>query len=149
MILLESVSTSRPVLGASKALSISEEKRREGAFSIQSVFKPQAGDLGEVHGVAGEEIGDKLIYPAFACVLAFRWFSINGLTMTSRQAIMADLEALPTTALQKVADFVHQMRDTAATDRQAAFDASFGCMTAVEAETFERIIEEGCERIEP
>ncbi len=26
---------------------------------------------------------------------------------------MADLEALPATALQKVADFVHQMRDTA------------------------------------
>ena len=26
-------------------------------FSIQPVFKPQAGDLGEVHGVAGEERG--------------------------------------------------------------------------------------------
>ena len=27
------------------------------ALSIQPVFKPQAGDLGEVHGVAGEERG--------------------------------------------------------------------------------------------
>ena len=26
-------------------------------FSIQPVFKPQAGDLGEVHGIAGEESG--------------------------------------------------------------------------------------------
>ena len=68
--------------------------------------------------------------------------------MTAQQAIIADLEALPTTALQKVADFVHQMRDTAAADRQAAFDASFGCMTAAEADAFERVIEEGCERIE-
>jgi hypothetical protein len=75
--------------------------------------------------------------------------SINGFVMTSLQTIMADLEALPATALQKVADFVHQMRDTAAADRQAAFDASFGCMTAVEADAFERIIEEGCERVEP
>ena len=32
-----------------------EVKRR--CFSIQPVFKPQAGDLGEVHGVAGEERG--------------------------------------------------------------------------------------------
>ena len=73
---------------------------------------------------------------------------INNPVMTSQQAIMADLEALPATALQKVADFVHQVRDTAAADRQAAFDASFGCMTAAEAEAFERVIEEGCERIE-
>ena len=69
--------------------------------------------------------------------------------MTSQQTIIADLEALPPAALQKVADFVHQMRDRAAADRQAAFDASFGCMPAVEADAFERIIEEGCERIEP
>jgi hypothetical protein len=89
------------------------------------------------------------MFPAFACLLAFMRLSINGFVMTSQQTIMADLEALPATALQKVADFVHQMRDTAAADRQAAFDASFGCMTPVEAEVFERIIEEGCERIEP
>ena len=29
----------------------------EDNFLIQPVFKPQAGDLGEVHGVAGEERG--------------------------------------------------------------------------------------------
>ncbi len=76
-------------------------------------------------------------------------FWINDSVMTSQQAIMADLEALPATALEKVADFVHQMRDKAAADRQAAFDASFGCMTAAEAKAFERVIEEGCERVEP
>lgn len=69
--------------------------------------------------------------------------------MTSQKAIIADLEKLPATALQKVADFVHQMREVAATDRQAAFDASFGCVTAAEADAFERVIGEGCERIEP
>jgi hypothetical protein len=69
--------------------------------------------------------------------------------MTSQEAIIADLETLPATALRKVADFVHQMREAAAIDRQAAFDASFGCMTPEEAEAFDRVIEEGCERIEP
>lgn len=69
--------------------------------------------------------------------------------MISQEGIIADLEALPASALQKVADFVHQMRIAAAVDRQAAFDASFGCMTAAEADVFDRVIEEGCERIEP
>jgi hypothetical protein len=40
------------------------------------------------------------------------------------------------------------MREAVTTDRQTAFDASFGCMTAEEAEAFDRVIEEGCERIE-
>ena len=62
---------------------------------------------------------------------------------------MADLEALPATTLQRVADFVHQMRQRASVDRQAAFAATFGCMTKDEADAFDRVIEEGCERIEP
>lgn len=61
---------------------------------------------------------------------------------------MADLELLPSTALQKVADFVHQLRQRATVERQSAFDASFGCMTSAEADAFDRAIEEGCERIE-
>ena len=68
--------------------------------------------------------------------------------MTAQETIMADLEALPATALQKVADYVHQLRQVATADRQKAFDASFGCMTNDEADAFERVIEEGCERIE-
>lgn len=69
--------------------------------------------------------------------------------MTAQQSIIADLEALPPTALQTVADYVHQMRQRATADRQAAFDASFGCMTKDEADAFDRVIEEGCERTEP
>ena len=49
--------------------------------------------------------------------------------MTARQSIIADLDALPATALQSVADYVHQIRQRATADRQAAFDASFGSMT--------------------
>ena len=70
-------------------------------------------------------------------------------TMTVQQSILADLEALPSTALQRVADFVHQMRQITTADRQAAFDASFGCMTKAEADAFDRVIEDGCERIDP
>ncbi len=69
--------------------------------------------------------------------------------MTVRQSIIADLEALPVTALQSVADYVHQMRQRTTADRQAAFDATFGSMTKEEADAFDRVIEEGCERIEP
>lgn len=69
--------------------------------------------------------------------------------MTAQETIIADLEALPAAALQKVADFVHDIRQRAAVDRQAAFEASFGCMTDEEADAFDRVIEDGCERIEP
>jgi len=62
---------------------------------------------------------------------------------------MADLESLPATALQSVADFVQQMRQRAKADRHAAFDASFGCMTKDEANEFDRVIEEGCEHVAP
>ncbi len=67
--------------------------------------------------------------------------------MTSLETIMAELASLPATALQGVADFVHQMRQRAMTDRQAAFDASFGCMTKDEVDEFDCVIEEGCERL--
>jgi hypothetical protein len=69
--------------------------------------------------------------------------------MTAQETIMADLESLPATAPQSVADFVQQMRQRATEDRQAAFDASFGCMTKDEADEFDCVIEEGCERISP
>lgn len=81
--------------------------------------------------------------------LAFIGFANDFCAMTAQQSIIADLEALPSTALQSVADFIHDTRQRANTQRQAAFDASFGCMTAEEADTFDRVIEEGCERIEP
>jgi hypothetical protein len=68
--------------------------------------------------------------------------------MTVQQSIIADLEVLPSAALERVADFVHQLRQCATVDRQAAFDASFGCMTKDQADAFDRVIEEGCERIE-
>lgn len=69
--------------------------------------------------------------------------------MTILEAITADLESLPATALQSVADFVQQMRQRAKADRLAAFDDSFGCMTKDEADEFDRVIEEGYERFWP
>jgi hypothetical protein len=68
--------------------------------------------------------------------------------MTTQENIMADLEALPAKALQAVADFVHQLRSRTTEDRQMAFDATFGCMSQEEADNFDRLIEDGCERIE-
>ena len=64
--------------------------------------------------------------------------------MTVQETIVADLEVLPAAALQKVADYVHQMRERTTADRQVAFEASFGSMTDEEADAFDRVIEEGC-----
>lgn len=69
--------------------------------------------------------------------------------MAALETIMADLESLPANALQSVADFVHQMRQRATAERQAAFDASFGCMTKDEADEFDRLINESCEGHNP
>jgi hypothetical protein len=69
--------------------------------------------------------------------------------MTAQESIIADLESLPSTALQQVADYVHQLRGRAAIDRQHAFDASFGSMPKEDADAFDRSIEEGCEQVEP
>lgn len=68
--------------------------------------------------------------------------------MTAQQSIIADLEALPSAALQSVADSVHQLHQRSMEDRQAAFEASFGCMIKDEADALDRVIKEGCERIE-
>ena len=45
--------------------------------------------------------------------------------------------------------FVGQMRQPNTADQQAAFDTSFGCMTKAEADAFDRVIEDGCEPIDP
>ena len=70
-------------------------------------------------------------------------------SMTAQESILADLNELPDAQLQEAAEYVHQLRLRAAAGRQAAFDATFGSMTASEADAFERAIENGCERIDP
>ena len=84
--------------------------------------------------------------PLRSCIQSFRE---HLCTMTAQETIIADLEALPAAALQKVADFVHDIRQRSTADRQAAFEASFGCMTGEEADAFVADIEDGCERVEP
>jgi hypothetical protein len=68
--------------------------------------------------------------------------------MTAQENILADLQALPSTALQQVADYVHQLRGRSLIERQIAFDASFGSMPKEDADAFDRAIENGCEQID-
>lgn len=68
--------------------------------------------------------------------------------MPITEDIVGDLHALPASAVQQVAAYVHQLRVKADIDRQRAFDATFGSMTQDEATEFQRVIDEGCERIE-
>lgn len=69
--------------------------------------------------------------------------------MAVQEAILRDLQLLPAPMLQQVADYVHSLSLRAAGERQAAFEASFGSMSQEEADEFDRVIEEGCERVEP
>lgn len=68
--------------------------------------------------------------------------------MLAQEAILKDLESLPASMLRQAADYIHALSERAAADRQAAFDTSFGSMPAEEADEFDRVIAEGCERIE-
>jgi hypothetical protein len=68
--------------------------------------------------------------------------------MTTQDAIMAELEGLPASALEKVAEFVRSVRVRSLEERTAAYLASFGSMPKDEADEFEKHIELGCERMD-
>ena len=62
--------------------------------------------------------------------------------------IFEDLKALPPASLEVAADFVHQLKRISEEERRAALARTFGCLSPEEADELERVIEEGCERID-
>ena len=68
--------------------------------------------------------------------------------MSSLEAIVEELKALPPSQLARAADFIHRLKVISQAERQAILDRIFGSFTEEEAAEMERAIEEGCEQID-
>ena len=62
--------------------------------------------------------------------------------------IFEDLKALPPASLEVAADSVHRLKRISEEERQAIFTRTAGALSAEEADELERVIEEGCEKID-
>ena len=63
--------------------------------------------------------------------------------------IYEDLKTLPPPKLEEAATLIHRLRESLRAERVAALEKSAGILTDDEGAEFERVIEEGCERIDP
>jgi len=64
------------------------------------------------------------------------------------EAIVEDLKSLPPAKLEAAADFIHRLKHISDRERQAALTRTSGALSAEEADEMNRIIEEGCEKID-
>jgi hypothetical protein len=62
--------------------------------------------------------------------------------------IVEELKALPPAKLELAADFVHRLKRISDEERQAILTRTAGALAPEEADEMDRIIEEGCERID-
>jgi hypothetical protein len=68
--------------------------------------------------------------------------------MSKLETIVEELKALPQERLDRAADYIHRLKTISEAERKAIIDRTAGSLTAVEADELERIINEGCERID-
>jgi hypothetical protein len=64
------------------------------------------------------------------------------------EAIVEDLKSLPPEKLEAAADFVHRLKLIGEEHRQAILARTAGALSPEEADELNRVIEEGCERID-
>jgi hypothetical protein len=64
------------------------------------------------------------------------------------ESILEDLKSLPPHRLQSAADYLHRLRAISDSERDAIIDRTAGSLTAEEGEELDRIITEGCERVD-
>ena len=69
-------------------------------------------------------------------------------TVSKLEIIFEELNTLPPDRLERVADYVHRLGSNGQADRRAALLRTAGSLTAEEVDELERIIEEGCEKID-
>jgi hypothetical protein len=70
------------------------------------------------------------------------------MVVSSLENIVEDLKTLPPGKLEVAADFVHRLKQISQEERQAALARTAGCLSPEEADELNRVIEEGCERID-
>ena len=68
--------------------------------------------------------------------------------MSPLENIVADLKSLPPARLEVAADFVQRLKRISQEERQAILTRTAGALPAEEADELERVIEEGCEKID-
>jgi hypothetical protein len=62
--------------------------------------------------------------------------------------IVENLKSLPPARLEVAADFVHRLKRISQEERQAILARTAGALSLEEADELERVIEEGCEKID-
>ncbi len=62
--------------------------------------------------------------------------------------IVEELKSLPPAKLEVAADFVHRLKRISEEDRQAILARTAGALSPEEADELERVIEEGCEKVD-
>jgi hypothetical protein len=68
--------------------------------------------------------------------------------MTKLDAAIEDLRTLPPSNLERAADYIHRLKLITDQERHAIIDRTAGSLTPKEADELERIITEGCERLD-
>lgn len=68
--------------------------------------------------------------------------------MTTLEAVVKELKALPSKELEEAADYIHRLKEKKKSEAFKALEAAADAFTAEEVEALERAIEEGCERID-
>lgn len=69
--------------------------------------------------------------------------------MSTLEMIVEELRTLPPPKLEEAAALIHGLRERTRAERLAALEKSAGILTDEEGAELERVIEEGCERIDP
>ena len=72
--------------------------------------------------------------------------SVGG--MSTLETIVEELRTLPPPKLAEAAGFIHHLKETSRAERLAALERSAGILSAEDGAELERIIEEGCEKID-
>ena len=68
--------------------------------------------------------------------------------MSRLEAIVEDLKSLSPAKLEAAANFVHRLKQISEEERQAILARTAGALSPEEADELNRVIEEGCERID-
>ena len=68
--------------------------------------------------------------------------------MTKLDAAIEDLKALAPSNLERATDYIHRLKRITDSEREAIVDRTSGSLTPEEADELERIIAEGCERLD-
>lgn len=68
--------------------------------------------------------------------------------MSPLENIVEDLKSLPPARLEVAADFVQRLKRISEEERQAILTRTAGALSPEEADELERVIEEGCEKID-